>query len=174
MIVFEDEASFRQTPTTHQTWARLGCQPQVPTRGERNTQKVFGAVSVVGARFAYRHQSEYFHHESYVAFLEDVLLPRFYRRGHRVYLIQDNASYHKHADTYAWFAQQRRRLEVFQLPPYCPELNATERLWHHTRMRATHNRYFESPEQLRGTLLRTFEQMAQNPSQIRNLIAPFA
>jgi len=41
VIVFEDEASFRQTPTLHATWARLGSQPQIPTRGERHTQKIF-------------------------------------------------------------------------------------------------------------------------------------
>jgi hypothetical protein len=34
--VFEDEASFRQTPTLHATWARRGHQPQIPTRGERH------------------------------------------------------------------------------------------------------------------------------------------
>jgi hypothetical protein len=35
VIVFEDEASFQQTPTLRATWARRGCQPQIPTRGER-------------------------------------------------------------------------------------------------------------------------------------------
>jgi hypothetical protein len=25
---------------------------------------------------------------------------------------------------------------VFNLPPYCPELNSTERIWHDTRMEA--------------------------------------
>src|SRR2546429_6135536 len=44
VIVFEDEASFRQTPTLHATWAKRGSQPQIPTRGERHTQKIFGAV----------------------------------------------------------------------------------------------------------------------------------
>jgi hypothetical protein len=28
--------------------------------------------------------------------LDQVVLPTFYRRGHRVYLIHDNASYHQH------------------------------------------------------------------------------
>jgi len=40
VIVFEDEASFRQTPTLHATWAKRGSQPQIPTRGERHTQKI--------------------------------------------------------------------------------------------------------------------------------------
>ena len=37
VVVFEDEASFRQTPTLYATWARRGSQPQIPTRGERHT-----------------------------------------------------------------------------------------------------------------------------------------
>jgi hypothetical protein len=117
VIVFEDEASFRQTPTLHATWSRRGCQPQIPTRGERNTQKIFGAVRLDNAHFTYLHQEDYFAWETYLAFVDQVLLPTFYRRGHRIYLIQDNASYHKKQETYDYFAQHRRYLEVFQLPP---------------------------------------------------------
>lgn len=127
VIVFEDEASFRQTPTLHATWARRGSQPQISTRGERNTQKIFGAVRLDNAGFIYLHQESYFQWETYLAFLDQVVVPAFYRRGHRIYLIQDNASYHKKQETYDWFKKHRRYLEVFQLPPYWPELNATER-----------------------------------------------
>ena len=76
------------------------------------------------ARFAWRHQTEYFNHLTYLSFLEEVLLPSFYRRGHRVYLIQDNASYHTHPEVMAWFDRQSRRLAVFALPKYSPEFNA--------------------------------------------------
>jgi hypothetical protein len=48
-----DGASFRQCPTLHQTWAPLNCRPEITTRGERNTQKILGAVSLQQARFAY-------------------------------------------------------------------------------------------------------------------------
>ena len=51
-----------------------------------------------------------------MAFLEEVVVPAFYRRGHRVFLIQDNASYHKKQETYDGFAQNRRYGEVFPLP----------------------------------------------------------
>ena len=60
VIVFEDEASFRQTPTLHATWAKRGSQPQIPTRGERHTQKIFGAVRLDNAGFIYLHQEDYF------------------------------------------------------------------------------------------------------------------
>jgi len=62
--------------------------------------------------------------------------------AHRIYLIQDNASYHKKQQTYEWFKANRRYVEVFQPPPYWPELNATERIWNYTRKHVTHNRFF--------------------------------
>lgn len=173
IIVFEDEASFHQTPTLYATWARRGSQPQIPSRGERHTQKIFGAVSLAGARFVYLHQQDYFQWETYLAFLDQVLVPSFYRRAHRVYLIQDNASYHKKRETYDWFAQHRRYVEVFQLPPYWPELNATERIWNYTRKHATHNRFFERPQQLCRALFRTFEHVQEHPEDIQNLLQPF-
>jgi transposase len=173
VIVFTDEASFRQTPTLPATWARRGSQPQIATRGERNTQKIFGAVSLPAARFIYLHQQDYFQWETYLAFVDQVLVPAFYRRGHRIYLIQDNASSHKKRETYEWFAKHRRYLEVFQLPPYWPELNATERIWNYTRKHATHNRFFEQPRQLCQALFRTFARVQQPPEEIQNLIQPF-
>ena len=173
VIVFTDEASFRQTPTLHATWARRASQPQIATRGERNTQKIFGAVGLEQARFIYLHQEDYFQWETYLAFLDQVLVPFFYRRGHRIYLIQDNASYHKKQETYDWFRCHRRYVEVFQLPPYWPELNATERIWNYTRKHATHNRFFEEPKQLCRALFRTFEHVRRHPEEISNLIQPF-
>jgi transposase len=173
VIVFEDEASFRQTPTLHATWSRRGHQPQVLTRGERNTQKIFGAVSLHEAKFIYLHQQDYFQWETYLAFVDQVLVPTYYRRGHRIYLIQDNASYHKKEEIYEYFSKHRRYLEVFQLPPYWPELNAQERIWNYTRKHATHNRYFESPTELCRTLFRTFDKVRRHPEEIEGLLAPF-
>jgi len=79
-----------------------------------------------------------------------------YRQRHRVYLIQDNASYHKKPEVYSWFAKNRKRVEVFQLPPYSPELNATEKVWWYTRKEATHNKYFDTPKELCQALFTTF------------------
>ena len=107
VVIHEDEASFRQSPTLHQTWAICNSQPQIPTRGKRNTQKILAGVDIGSGKFAYRHQTEYFNADSYVHFLEHTLLPGFYRRNHRVYLIQDNASYHKKPEVYEWFSARK-------------------------------------------------------------------
>ena len=173
VIVFEDEASFRQTPTLHATWAKRGSQPQIPTRGERHTQKIFGAVRLDNAGFIYLHQEDYFQWETYLAFLEQVVVAAFYRRHHRIYLIQDNASYHKKQETHDWFQANRRYVKVFQLPPYWPELNATERIWHYTRKHVTHNRFFERPQDLCRALFHRFDYVRHHPQEIEGLLHPF-
>jgi transposase len=173
IIVHEDEATFRQTPTLHQTWALRNSQPRIPTKGQRNSQKILGAVCPATGQFAYRHQTEYFTADTYISFLDEVLLPAFYKRRHRVYLIQDNASYHKKPEVYDWFAANRKRIEVYLLPPYSPELNATEKVWWYTRKEATHNKYFDTPEELCQSLFSTFHTIQENPAPLVSLVRAF-
>lgn len=168
-ILFEDEASFRQDSTLHQTWARIGHQPLIPVTGQRNSIKVFGAVDLYEARFHFRRDTV-FNAKTYLGFLHQLArsyLPR------KVALIQDNASYHKDRQVWEWFKENRHWLEVYNLPPYAPELNATERLWHHTRVNGTHNRYFASQDELQNTLTRVFRSIQARPSQIQGYLAPF-
>ncbi len=168
-LIFTDEASFRQDSTLHATWSRVGHPPEVPVTGERHSVKILGAVELWRCRFHYQSDSV-FNASTYLAFLEH--LARRYRRQGAM-LIQDNASYHKDADVWAWFRSNRDWLEVHQLPPYSPEFNPTERLWQHTRKSGTHNRYFASATELLGTLSRVFAEMQSCPALIRSYLLPF-
>ncbi|MBI4739576.1 IS630 family transposase [Candidatus Woesearchaeota archaeon] len=168
-MLFGDEASFRQDPTLYQTWARIGCQPEIPTMGQRNTLKIFGTIELYCARFLYQFQ-EVFNAETYIEYLEKILR-HYYPR--RIHLIQDNASYHKDKDVWSWFSDHRRRIEVHNLPPYSPELNALERIWHHTRLHGTHNRYFPTQDELRSTLTSTFRSIQRNPTQVQGYLFPY-
>lgn len=150
----------------------MNSQPKIPTLGQRNTQKIFGAVELYSADFVFEHKNEQkFNHVTYVDFLEK-MLSHFYHKGKRIFLIQDNASYHKKSETYEWFMSHRKYIEVFNLPPYCPELNAAERIWHHARVKATHNRYYDTKDALCNALFETFENIQKKPQSIKNLIAP--
>jgi len=64
-------------------------------------------------------------------------------------------------------------LEVVQLPPYSPEFNAAEPLWHHTRAHATHNTCFENVEAIMESLTRVFTDIQKNPNQIIGYLKPF-
>jgi len=64
-----------------------------------------------------------------------------------------------------FFAKHSRQIEVFSLPPYSPDFNATERLWHYTRKESTHNRYFDRPAALCQLLFATFADMQRHPEK---------
>lgn len=138
MILFEDEASFRQEPTLYQTWSKSGHQPKVPTMAVKNTLKVYVTVDLYTGRFLY-HFETIFNSETYLQYLERVL--RSYH-PRKIYLIHDNAKYHKTFELQKWLKDEGKYIESFHLPAYSPELNAMEKLWHHTRMHSTHNRFF--------------------------------
>jgi transposase len=153
----------------HATWSRVGHPPEVPVTGERKSIKILGAIELWRARFHYR-QDEVFNADTYLDFLEQ--LARSYRRSGAI-LIQDNASYHKDGEVWKWFGSNHHWLEVYQLPPYSPEFNPTERLWQHTRRTGTHNRYFATATELADTLSRVFGEMQEHPESIRSYLLPF-
>ena len=100
-----------------------------------------------------------------------VLARRYRRRG--AILIQDNASYHKDADRWKWFAANRHWREVHQLPPYSPELNPTERLGQHPRKNGTPTRYFATEAELGGHPVEGFRRDAIPPRTDPLVSPPF-
>lgn len=92
---------------------------------------------------------------------------------HKVFYIQDNAPYHKERCVWDWFKENRKWLFVKNLPPYCPELNAAETIWHHTRMKGTHNHYFNTSEKIEETLIKVFSDIQKHPKQIAGYLKPF-
>jgi transposase len=124
--------------------------------------------------FVWRHQTECFNAQTYLSFIDSDLPPHFYRRRHRVYLIQDNASCHKKPEGLRFFAKPHRQIEVFPLPPYAPDFNATEQLWHYTRKHSTHNRCFDCPAASCQSLFTTFTDMQKHPQKIQGLLPPFS
>lgn len=168
-MIFEDEASFRQDATLHSTWSRRGCQPLIPVTGQRKSVKIFGCIDMFATRFLY-YRDEVFHAQTYLVFLEQIAR-KYHRR--KVHFIQDNAPYHKDRDVWVWFRDNRKWLEVHNLPPYSPELNAQEPLWKYTRKNGTHNKCFKSQEEIYDTLVRVFTEMQTHPIRIKGYLQPF-
>jgi transposase len=131
--------------------------------------KVFGTIELYGARFLY-HFQDVFNGQTYILYLERLLRSYF---PCKIYLIQDNASYHKDQEVWDWLSQNRTDIEVYNLPTYSPELNALERVWHYTRRAATHNRYFVALDDLYSSLTSTFRSIQRAPSQVQGHLHPF-
>ena len=163
MVLFEDEASFQLDPTLHRTWARRGAQPRIPTRGERKTAHVYGAIAVADARFTYAF-ADVFNGKTFLTFLK-LLAQRYPER--KIFLIIDNGPCHNlNAEGKAWLEQNAHRVALHRLPPYSPELNGIEGVWKATRRAATHNRFFANTSEIYAALRCAFRAFKRRPNLI--------
>lgn len=168
-MVFEDEASFWVDGTLHQTWSRVGVQPRVPTRGERKTAHVFGALTLEGEWawwFAPVLNGHTFH-----AFVQKLVEQH---AGRKVFLVIDNGACHwldeagKH-----WLGENTDKVELHRLPPYSPEFNPVEGCWKATRRAAPHNRYYQTPEERDAALTAAFAGFQRDPSRVDGHVRRF-
>lgn len=166
IILFEDEAAFRQDPTTYHSWYRRGSRCWVPTYGRRNTQHIYGAVSVPDGQFCY-HFAETCNASTHQDFLA-MLIRKFHRR--RIFLVEDNAKYHKNPAMCSWFEAHQSEIEPWFLPPYSPEFNPMEPVWGYTRRQGTHNRFFPSVAELIGSIKIVFHHIQHHPDDILSYV----
>jgi len=108
--------------------------------------------------------------QSYAWFLNN--LARRYGRQ-EVFLIHDNAAYHKAPEVRDWLSGHGHRFHLCLLPPYSPEFHAIEPVWHHVRMQATHNRYHATEQEFIGVLDGALSSIVRAPAQIRGYLNPF-
>lgn len=89
--------------------------------------------------------------ESFAAHLRHVgrMYPAATNR--RVVLLIDNAAWHA-GEVVRTALSENPHLELKRLPSYSPQLNPIERFWKLLRRRATHNRLFDTPADLRRSL----------------------
>ena len=88
--------------------------------------------------------------------------------------VQPGNSLDKKPEVWEWFKTHRHQIEVFLLPPYSPEFNATERLWHRTRKQSNHNPFFDRPEELCRSLFTTLPDMEKHPESIQGFLQPYS
>jgi transposase len=138
---------------------------------KRSGIKVLGCVDIEDLEFKFAFE-DVLESRSYIAFLESTV-SQFFEHNRRIHYIQDNASFHKDGEVWLWFKENRKWIEVYNLPPYCPELNAAERLWKYTRKQGTHNRYFDTVDLLKENLSDIFTDINTKRDTIKNQVQYF-
>jgi transposase len=121
-------------------------------------------------KWHFRFEKEKFNGESFIALLRQ--LTRYYQ-GKKVHLITDNVPYHKAPNVRKWVETNSDKIKLHFLPKYSPKLNATEYVWRKVKRMTTHNRYFETVEDLAAELFRRFNRFQGNPASLRSTIAGF-
>lgn len=162
----EDEVHFQRHTTLTRMWAPKGQQPRVISASTRQKIGFFGAINLKTG-FLLTQKASAFNAHTFENFLHYLLQ---HARG-KIFLILDNATWHRAKVLKTFFMEKQHRLARIFLPSYSPELNPIERVWRITRRQITHNRYFESIEDLEETLTSHFLEWLKPNQSLRILCA---
>ena len=146
-IFFEDEARFGTQGTITRVWAPKGSRPRAVRQNGRQWLYVLMAVCV-GTGAASALIMPELNTGVLNLFLE--WLSRELPAGVHAVLIWDGAGYHTGGDLVV-----PGNVSLIQLPPYSPELNPVENLWHYLRAHHWSNREYEGYEGLQREAVRS-------------------
>lgn len=169
-------------PTLQTTLGVKGHRPLVGTRDCKDVLYVFGVLNLLrGALHTTTHESlqaanrkskESKTKRMQRAFGEHLRhVGRMYPKDkyQRVVLTIDNAPWHRGQEvTEALLANPH--LELYRLPSYSPNLNVIERFWKKLRRRATHNRLFDTIQDLKASVRNSLRYFQTVRSRLLSLI----
>jgi len=142
--------------------------PVVKQEPTRHKISVFGSVNISNGRLVY-HTSAIFNANTFLEHLEQIL--QFRTKSKKILLILDNARYHHAKIILPWLEKNKRKIELFFLPPYSPELNPIERVWGKTRYSETHNRFFPTLDSLLNSITQCLNRWTIPNGELKSLCA---
>ena len=86
----------------------------------------------------------------------------------KIYVVVDNARYYRCALVKEYL--DTSKIELLFLPPYSPNLNLIERLWRLLKKTVLYNRYFETYEEFRKTVLSFFKNIKRYRAELKTLM----
>ncbi len=147
-----------QTKPSH-GWVKAGSNPAVTTTAGR------GRVNIHGALNLETFDTPFVEPTTVDGVSSVQLLAKIEARNpdkRIIYVIWDNAAYHKGPEVRKFLARPDCRIRLIQLPPYCPHLNPIERLWAVMHQVVTHNRHYPTQKQFADAVLRFFRETVPN------------
>lgn len=157
----QDEARFGQKGSLTRVWARRGSRPRAPKQTQYESLYLTGAVCpATGAAAAILTPT--LNAGVFNLFFAELVtqIPD----GIHVILILDQAGYHVSREL-----RVPANVTLLYLPPYSPELNPMENLWHFLRSHHWSNRVFESYEVLLDAATAAWREVCLAPTRISSI-----
>ena len=130
LIFFADESGIRSDYHAGTTWAPMGETPVVKATGARFSLNMLSAVNALG-HFRFMIVDGRLNAGVFRDFLKRLIIGM----NRKVFLIVDGHPAHKAKLVKRFVEENAKRIELFFLPPYSPELNPDELAWAHVKAR---------------------------------------
>jgi transposase len=162
-IHWGDEMGMRSDHAAGRSWGLKGRTPVIPASGKRFGCNMISTITNRG-RLHFMVFTQEFNGPLFVKFLDRLV--RQIRR--KVFLILDGHPVHRSRVAKAWLAANQKRLRLFFLPSYSPELNPDELLNQDVKSNAVGRRPPDDVQHLMANVRGYLRSTQQQPHIVRN------
>jgi len=164
MLYFQDESGVSLTPVLGRTWAPKGKTPKVMVTGNRGGLCVTSAISPAG-KLIFRIEKGKVNADKHIEFLKQIMKQHPHRK---IIVIEDSAPVHKAKKIERFVEQNKNRLAIYKLPPYCPELNPTEHVWAYLKAHELKTHQAQNTEELKHLVKRKMQSIQMRKQLIHS------
>jgi|GEM_PF-2161943 len=148
-ILFCDAMHLVHNTVSSYCWLPKGKTCYEQSNSGRKRLNIFGAFDIERFELHFDADESNCNHDSTLRFfkkLESSIPPDI----HTIFVILDNAAYHRHPELKEFF--ENSRIFPWFLPPYCPNLNLIERFWKFAKKHLVVNTFEEKYKTFRANL----------------------
>jgi len=142
-ILWGDEMGIRSDDQRGRTYGKIGQTPVVRKTGKRFRCNMIAAISSHGT-MKWMVFADTFNVDKFLIFLKRLL----FKARNKIFLIVDNLRVHHAKKVTQWLQKVKDKIELFFLPPYCPELNPQELVNQDVKANAGQYRVMKSMQDL--------------------------
>ena len=162
-IYFQDESRFGQQGTTTNVWAKKGSRPTAIRQTEYQYLWVIGAVN------PHTGHAEGLISPQLNTEIINLFLAQFSRTlplDEHAVMIWDGAGFHRSNSL-----SVPTNITLVQLPPYSPELNPIENLWHYLKSHHWSNRAYDDYDALEKAAMTAWQKSVLNTELMKTVCA---
>jgi transposase len=131
--------NLNQETKTKNVWYQKGQEPIIEAKRKGESINFYGALNMKTGQCSASKTGRQ-NSQTTIKFLKKLL--KIYQNK-KIFLIWDGAGWHKSKEIRRFLSETnlgKTKLELFNFPPYAPELNPQEHVWKALRQNITHNR----------------------------------
>lgn len=162
-IFFGDAAHIRSDHHAGKTWGLKGKTPVVKSSGARFGFSLISAITSKGMmKFMIKEGSV--NSSVFIEFLKRLISGS----SRKIFLIVDGGSSHISKMTKSFVAGVSKKLELFYLPPYSPELNPDELVWNHLKNHTVGRSTVTDKNDFKKQVSKSMRSLQKNPEKIKS------
>lgn len=164
ILYFIDEAGISLTSVIGRTWAPKGKTPKIYVTGNRGGFCASSAISSVG-NMVFRIEKGKVTSETYLDFLQKIIKQHPNRK---IIIIADNARPHTAKLIKEFVKSNEKKIAIYQLPPYSPDLNPDEHVWSYLKAYELKDHQAQKTDELKKLTINKMHKIQRKPELIKS------